>query len=106
MRKFSPGIEELGKSINRLEERLQHCNYQGSQRTSHSPLFHLTGFYLIYQLTSNTKQIFLQIAQALMWKWALHLAYNYGMGLQFYYYLLFKNPQKAEAEKNIRPDAQ
>lgn len=66
MRKFSPGIEELGKSINRLEERLQHHNYQGSPRASHSPLFHLTAFYLIHQLTSNTKQISLQIAQALM----------------------------------------
>lgn len=97
MRKFSPGIEELGKSINWLEERLQHRNYQGSQYTSHSPLFHLTGFYLIHQLTSNTKQISLQIAQALMWKWALHLAYNYGIGLRFYYYLLFKNPRKGRS---------
>lgn len=97
MREFSPGIEELGKSINRLEECLQHCNYWGSQRTSQSPLFHLTGFYLIHQLTSNTKQISLQIAQAVMWKWALHLACNYGMGLQFYYYLLFKNAAKGRS---------
>lgn len=79
MRKFSPGIEELGKSINRLEERRQHGYYQGRQHTSHSPLFHFTGFYLIHQLTSNTKQISLQIAQALRRKWALHLAYDYGM---------------------------
>lgn len=105
MRKFSPGLEELGKSINRLEERPQHSNYQGSQHTSHSPLFHFTGFYLIHQLTSNTKQISLQIAQALMWKWALHLAYNYGMGLQFYY-LLLKNPPKGRCWESTRADAQ
>lgn len=66
MRKFSPGIGELGKSINRLEERLQHGDGEGGACTSHSPLFHLTGFYLIHQLASNTKQISLQIAQALM----------------------------------------
>lgn len=105
MRKFSAGLEELGKSINQLEERPQHCNYQGSQHTSHSPLFHFTGFYLIHQLTSNTKQISLQIAQALMWKWALHLAYNYGMGLQFYY-LLLKNPPKGRCWESTRADAQ
>lgn len=97
MRKLSPGTEELGKSISGLEERLQPGNYQGSRRTSHSPLFHLTAFHLIHQLTSNTEQISLQIAWALMWKWALRLAYNYGMGLQFYYYLLFKNPPKGRS---------
>lgn len=100
MRKFSPGMEELGKSISRLEERRQHGNDPGSRHTSRRPLLHLTGFYLIHQLTSNTKQISFQIAQALMWKWALHLAYNYGRDLQFYY-LLFKDPQRQKLSKTL-----
>lgn len=98
MRKFSPGIEELGKSINWVEECPQHGNYQGNQPAHFThPFFHLTGFYLIHQLTSNTKQISLQIAQAVMWKWALYLAYNYGMGLQFYYYPLPKSHPKGRS---------
>lgn len=67
MRKFSPGLEELGQSIKGQEERLQHRNYQGALHSySRGLLGHLTAFSLIQQLTSHTKQISLHIAQTLM----------------------------------------
>lgn len=69
MRKFSPGLEELGQSIKGQEERLQHHNYQGALHShARGLLGHLTAFSLIQQLTSHTKQISLHIAQTLMWK--------------------------------------
>lgn len=67
MRKFSPGLEELGKSISRREE----CQQHGNDRRAgalHTDLLHWTGFYLTHQRTSNMKQISYHIAQALMWK--------------------------------------
>lgn len=61
-RKFSPGAAELGKSISRLEEGRQHCNYQGSCALA-GPLCHLTAF-----IQSTNSQVTLNKSSSILHK--------------------------------------
>lgn len=55
MRKFSPGTEDLGKSINWLEECWQCCNYQDRQLAPAWPSLPLDCFHLIHCFRSIAK---------------------------------------------------